>query len=166
MLVIAVSQNGWNWLVLMLYTSLTTGNPFFISFPYKLQSIIGKLPVVSVRDTWTITYFREIRAHPATAGRAPAIGSDEDRHEAAFKPSSRSVGLHVPSSSSSVICVLRVEESLRTVHTKLVQVYTCIYLYKNVYLSMFVFKNFLPDYLLRKLVFLTGNTFEELKLPI
>jgi hypothetical protein len=74
------------------------------------------------------------------------------------------VGLHVPSSSSSAICVLRVEESLRTAHTKLVQVYTCRYLYIHVYLSVYVLNDFLPDDMLRELVFF--NNFEALKLPI
>ena len=47
---------------------------------------------------------------------------------------------------------------------KVGQVYTHIYLYIHVYLRMNVFNNFLPDDLLRELVFF--NTFQELKLPI
>jgi len=74
------------------------------------------------------------------------------------------VGMRVPSSFSSAICVQRMEESLRTAPTKLVQVYTCIYMYICVYLGISVFNNCLPDDLLRELVFF--NTFEELKLPI
>ena len=76
----------------------------------------------------------------------------------------RTVGMRVPSSFSSAICVQRMEESLRTAPTKLVQVYTCIYMYICVYRGISVFNNCLPDDLLRELVFF--NTFEELKLPI
>ena len=73
----------------------------------------------------------------------------------------------VHSSFSSAICVQSMEETqrtLRTVPTKLDQVYTCIYMYICVYLGISVFNNCLPDDLLRELVFF--NTFEELKLPI
>ncbi len=41
----------------------------------------------------------------------------------------KTVGLHVPSSSSSAVCVLNMEESRRTVITKPVQVYTSICMY-------------------------------------
>jgi hypothetical protein len=41
----------------------------------------------------------------------------------------KTVGLHVPSSSSSAVCVLNMEEGQRTVITKLVQVYAGIYMY-------------------------------------
>ena len=47
----------------------------------------------------------------------------------------RTVGMHVPSSFSSAICVQRMQESQRTAPTKLVQVYTCIYMYIRVYLG-------------------------------
>jgi hypothetical protein len=47
----------------------------------------------------------------------------------------RTVGMHVPSSFSSAICVQRMQESQRTAPTKLVQVYTCIYVYIRVYLG-------------------------------
>ncbi len=39
-----------------------------------------------------------------------------------------------------------------------------IYRYLHVYLSMYVFNHFIPDYLLHELAFF--NTFEELHLPI
>ncbi len=51
----------------------------------------------------------------------------------------RTVGMHVPSSFSSAICVQRMEESRRTAPTKLVQVYTCIYMYIHVYLDIRVY---------------------------
>ena len=73
----------------------------------------------------------------------------------------KTVGMPVPSSSSSAIYVLSMEDCLRTGHTKLVQVYTSMYLYVIV---CTVFNNFLPDDLFRELVFF--NTFEELHLPI
>jgi hypothetical protein len=41
----------------------------------------------------------------------------------------KTVGSHVPSSSSSAVCVLNMKESRRTVITKPVQVYTGIYMY-------------------------------------
>ncbi len=41
----------------------------------------------------------------------------------------KTVGMHVPSCSSSAICVLLMEGSQRIVHTKLVQVHTSMYLY-------------------------------------
>ena len=47
----------------------------------------------------------------------------------------RTVGMHVPSSFSSAICVQRMQESQRTAPAKLVQVYTCIYMYIRVYLG-------------------------------
>ena len=54
----------------------------------------------------------------------------------------KNVGLHVPSSSSSAICVLRMADCRGTVHTKLDQVYTSIYLYIIVYtvLNHFIMK--------------------------
>jgi len=51
----------------------------------------------------------------------------------------KTVGMHVRSSSSSAICVLNMEDSPGTVHTKLVQVYTTIYLYIVVYHSIYYF---------------------------
>jgi hypothetical protein len=45
----------------------------------------------------------------------------------------KTVGMHVPSCSSSAICVLRMEGTQRTVHAKLVQVCTSMYLYVLVY---------------------------------
>ena len=47
----------------------------------------------------------------------------------------RTVGMHVPSSFSSAICVQRMQESRRTAPAKMVQVYTCIYMYIRVYLG-------------------------------
>ena len=41
----------------------------------------------------------------------------------------KTVGMHVPSCSSSAICILRMEGSQRTVYTKLVQVHTSMYMY-------------------------------------
>ena len=76
----------------------------------------------------------------------------------------RTVGMHVPSSFSSAICVRRMQESRRTAPTKLDQVYTCIYMYMCVYHCINRFNCCKPDDLLRELVFF--NTFEELKLPI
>ena len=76
----------------------------------------------------------------------------------------KTVGLHVPNSSSSAICVLNMEDSPGTVHTKLVQVHTSICLYILVYHSVYCFNHLIPDDLLRELVFF--NTFEELNLPI
>jgi hypothetical protein len=73
----------------------------------------------------------------------------------------KTAGMPVPSSSSSAIYVLSMEDSLKTGHTKLVQVYTSMYLYVKV---CNVFNNFLPDDLFRELVFF--NTFEELHFPI
>jgi hypothetical protein len=78
----------------------------------------------------------------------------------------RTVGIHVPSSFSSAICVQNMEDSRRTAPKNLVHVYTGIYMYTSicVYLGMSIFNYCLPDDLLRELVFF--NTFEELKLPI
>ncbi len=76
----------------------------------------------------------------------------------------RTVDMHVHSSFSSSICVQRMQESRRTAPTKLVQVYTCIYMYMSVYCGISLFNYCLPDDLLRELVFF--NTFEELNLPI
>ena len=61
----------------------------------------------------------------------------------------KTVGMHVRSSSSSAICVLNMEDSLGEVDTKLVQVYTTIYLYMHVYHSIYYFNLFNPDDLLR-----------------
>ena len=69
----------------------------------------------------------------------------------------------VHSSFSSAICVQSMEESQRTVPTKLDQVYTGIYMYTCVYLDLSVFNQCVPDDLLQELVFL--NTFEELNCP-
>ncbi len=76
----------------------------------------------------------------------------------------KTVGMHVPSSFSSAICVQSMEESRRMARTMLDQVYTCIYIHICVCLGMSIFNYCLPDDLLRKLVFF--NTFEELKSPI
>ena len=73
----------------------------------------------------------------------------------------KTAGMHVPSSSSSAICVLSLDAVRGTVHTKLVQVCTILYSYIEVYTSSY---RFMPDDLLRELVFF--NTFEELDLPI
>jgi len=51
----------------------------------------------------------------------------------------KTVGMHVRSSSSSAICVLNMEDSPGAVYTKLVQVYTTIYLYMHVYHSIYSF---------------------------
>ncbi len=77
----------------------------------------------------------------------------------------KTVGLHVPSSSSSAVCVLNMEESRRTVHTKPVQssLRPGIHRYIHVYFSMYVFNHFIPDDPMHELVF---NTFEEQHLPI
>ena len=75
------------------------------------------------------------------------------------------VGLHVPSSSSSAVCVLNMEEIRRTVHTKLVQVYFSMYVFNHfIPDDLYVLNHFIPDDLLHELVFF--NTFEELHLPI
>jgi hypothetical protein len=74
------------------------------------------------------------------------------------------VGMPVHSSFSSAICVQSMEESQRTVPTKLDQVYTCICMYISVYFCINVFNQCVPDDLLLELVFF--NTFEELNLPI
>ena len=73
----------------------------------------------------------------------------------------KTAGMHVPSSSSSAICVLSLDAVRGTVRTKLVQVCTILYSYIEVYTSSY---HFMPDDLLRELVFF--NTFEELDLPI
>ena len=73
----------------------------------------------------------------------------------------KTAGMPVPSSSSSAIYVLSMEDCQKTGHTKLVQVYTSMYLFVKV---CNVFNNFLPDDLFRELVFF--NTFDELLLPI
>ena len=73
----------------------------------------------------------------------------------------KTAGMHVPSSSSSAICVLSLDAVRGTVHTKLVQVCTSMYLFIHVCTSSY---HFMPDDLLRELVFF--NTFEELDLPI
>ena len=49
----------------------------------------------------------------------------------------KTVGMHVPSCSSSAVCVLRMEGSQRTVYTKLVQVHTSMYMYVLVYTLMY-----------------------------
>ncbi len=76
----------------------------------------------------------------------------------------RTVGMPVHSSFSSAICVQSMEESQRTVSTKLDQAYTCIFMYMCVYLCIYVSNQCVPDDLLLELVFF--NTFEELNLPI
>ena len=45
----------------------------------------------------------------------------------------KTVGMHVPSCSPSAICVLSMDGSQRTVHTKLVQVHTSMYIYELVH---------------------------------
>ncbi len=74
----------------------------------------------------------------------------------------KTVGMHVPCSLSSASCVQSMDSCRGMVNTKQDQVYTNIYVY--IIVCTCLINHFLPDDLLRELVFF--NTFEELNLPI
>ncbi len=62
----------------------------------------------------------------------------------------KTLGLYVPSSSLRSVCVLDMDESRRTVHTKPVGPCPGIYRYIHVYFSLYNFNHFIPDDFLRE----------------
>ena len=73
MLIIFVSQDGWNRLALKLYTSLTTGNQFFMSSQFRISWENSLLYQSVTKELFSTTSATSFRAPPATAGRVPVM---------------------------------------------------------------------------------------------
>ena len=72
-----IAQDGWNLLVLGLYTSSTTGNRFCTSYRYRVSWGNCQLYPSATRGPFhtTVTCATSFQARPATAGRVPAMGA-------------------------------------------------------------------------------------------